>query len=205
MTAIDIRSALVVLVVGLVAAAGPRVPAHAQTPSAYREPANLAELEQAAAKEGRLDIAWGATYGSGDGAKKIPAGILRRFHVALQIEYSPVANGAAMQTQVAEEVRAGHVASSDVFFHVRDHNLAAAAQVADFRKYVPGLPESVQYFGKRSVVAVTVLESFIYNTQRIPPDRVPKGFADLLRLEWKGKIASRPTRGSSPTTPACPR
>jgi hypothetical protein len=171
------------------------LPGGAQSPAAYREPANITELTRAAAKEGVLDIAWGATYGGADGAKAIQAGILRKYHVALQIRYSPVANGAAMQTHIAEEVRAGQAASSDVLFHVRDPILAAAAQSVDFRKYVPGLPENSMYFNKRAVVAVTVLESFIYNTQQIAPANVPRSFADLLKPEWRGKIASSNYQG----------
>jgi ABC-type Fe3+ transport system substrate-binding protein len=162
---------------------------------AFHEPRNMTELVAAAAKEGVLDIAWGATYGGADGAREIQDHINRIYHISLQIHYSPAANGAAFQTQVAQEVRAGHVASSDVFFHVRDTNLAEVAQPVDFRRYVPQLPETSEYFGKRAVVAVTVLESFIYNTKLIPPDRVPKSFADLLRPEWKGKIASTTYQG----------
>ena len=164
-------------------------------PGAFHEPRDLARLEAAAAKEGVLDIAWGATYGGAAGARAIGAGIERTFHVSLKIQYTPVPNGAQIQTQVAQEVRAGHVASSDVLFHVRDSNLAAAAQSIDFRRYVPHLPDGVMYFGKRAVVVATVLESFIYNTKMVPADRIPAGFADLLRPEWKGKIASSTYQG----------
>ena len=155
----------------------------------------MADLVRAAAKEGVLDIAWGATYGGADGARIIQAAIAKKYHIALQIQYSAVANGAAMQNQIAEEVRAGQASSSDVFFHVRDTTLAAVAQSVDFRKYVPDLPENSMYFNKRAVVAATVLESFIYNTKLIPPAKVPKSFADLLRPEWKGKIASSNYQG----------
>jgi ABC-type Fe3+ transport system substrate-binding protein len=184
-----------VIALAFVMAPAARVPAQDQPAPAFHEPSNMVALVAAAAKEGVLDIAWGATYGGADGAREIQAHINRIYHINLQIRYSPVANGAAFQTQVAQEVRAGHTASSDVLFHVRDANLAEVAQPVDFRKYVPRLPENTMYFGKRAVVAVTVLESFIYNTQLIPPDRVPKSFADLLKPEWKGKIASTNYQG----------
>src|SRR5471032_1105417 len=105
-----------------------RSPAQVQPQAAFREPRNMTELVAAAAREGVLDIAWGATYGGADGAREIQEHINRIYHIALQIHYSPAANGAAFQTQVAQEVRAGHVASSDVLFHVRDTNLAEVAQ-----------------------------------------------------------------------------
>ena len=82
-----------------------------------------------------------------------------------------------------------------MLFHVRDANLAEVAQPVDFRKYVPQLPENNMYFGKRAVVALTVLESFIYNTKLIPPNQVPKSFADLLDPKLKGKIASTNYQG----------
>jgi len=167
----------------------------AQSPAAYHEPGTMAELVRAAAKEGTLNVAWGATYGGADGARAIQAAILRKYHITLQIQYSAVANGAAMQNQIAEEVRAGQPSSSDVLFHVRDINLAVIAQPVDYRKYVPDLPEDSMYFNKRAVVAATVLESFIYNTKLIPPAKVPRSFADMLKPEWKGKIASSSYQG----------
>jgi ABC-type Fe3+ transport system substrate-binding protein len=186
---------LTAVIVMLIATLSGRAPAQSPSPPAFREPPNMAALVAAAAKEGGLDVAWGATYGGADGAREIQEHINRIYHINLQIRYSPVANGAAFQTQVAQEVRAGHVASSDILFHVRDANLAEVAQPVDFRKYVPQLPENNMYFGKRAVVALTVLESFIYNTKMIPPNQVPKSFADLLDPKWKGKIASTNYQG----------
>lgn len=167
----------------------------AQTP-AFHEPRNMTELVAAAAKEGELDIAWGETYGGAAGAKAIEAAIDKTYHIpSFRIHYSPVANGAQQQQQIAQEVRVGQPASSDVLFHVRDINLAAAAEPIDWRKYVPGLPASSMYFNDRAVVAATVLESFIYNKQKIAPADVPRSLADLLKPQWKGKIASSPYQG----------
>jgi ABC-type Fe3+ transport system substrate-binding protein len=184
-----------VAILTLLMAPAVRAPAQDQPQNAFHEPRTMTELVAAAAKEGALDIAWGATYGGADGAREIQQHINRIYHISLQIRYSPAVNGAAFQTQIAQEVRAGHVASSDVLFHVRDANLAQVAQPVDFRKYVPRLPENSMYFGKRAVVVATSLESFIYNTKLVPADRVPKSFADLLRPEWKGKIATTNYQG----------
>jgi len=186
-----------VLLVALAFASPSWVPGSAQDQpvAAFREPRDMAGLVAAAAKEGVLDVAWAQTYGGADGAREIQEHIERIYHIALQIRYAPVANGAAFETQVAQEVRSAHVASSDVLFHVRDADLAAATQPVDFRRYVPAIRENQMYFGKRAVVVATALQSFAYNTRLVPPDRVPQSFADLLKPEWKGKIASTTYQG----------
>ena len=150
---------------------------------------------KAAAKEGTLNVAWGNIYGGGDGVKAIQDAIDKKYHIQLQIVYSNVANGAAFQNQVAQEVRVGQPASSDILFNIRDADLARWAMPVDYRKYVPALPDDVMYFEHRSVTLVSVLNAFEYDTRAIPKDRVPQSLADLLKPEWKGKLASSPYQG----------
>jgi ABC-type Fe3+ transport system substrate-binding protein len=161
----------------------------------FQEPADLALLVRAAAAEGTLNIAWGDVYGGAEGARRAQAAIDRHYHIDLRINYSGVANGAAFQNSVVQEVRAGQTASSDILFHVRDAGIAKFTQQADFRKYVPGLPEDVMYYDKHSVVAVTTILAEEYNSKLIPPDQVPNSLAGLLDPRWKGKIATAPYEG----------
>jgi len=169
--------------------------ASAQGAPAYTEPPNLAALEKAAAKEGQLDISWGNIYGGAEGARRVQEGIARKYGVTLHVNYNVVAVGAVFQNQVIEEVRAGQRASTDILFHIRDAQLAKYTQAADFRKYVPGLPDGVMYYDKHSVVLVTTILAEEYNSKLIPKDKVPTSLADLLQPQWKGKIATPPYEG----------
>ena len=182
---------LLVLAASLLCSAA-AVPQAAQPP----DPPNLAALEKAAEHEGVLDVAWDAQlYGGGPGAQRIVDGIAKKWGVHLKLNYSAVDNGARYINSLAEEVRAGQTASSDIMFTVPDGTFAKYVQVVDYRKYVPGLPDAVMFYGHRSAAAVTQLEAFEYNTTLVPKDKVPKNLSDFLKPEWKGKIATSPYQG----------
>lgn len=186
-----LRSALVFAL--LLALAAP--PARAQDAAHSPEPANLAALLQAAAKEGTLDVAWGDVYGGGAGVKRAQDEINKKYHLNLQFKYSPVPNGAAFQNQVIQEIRAGQTSSTDILFHIRDQNLAKSVIAVDYRKYVPGLPNNVMFYDKRSVIVVSTILAEEYSTKDVPPNKVPNSLAGLLAPEWKGKIATMPYQG----------
>ena len=160
-----------------------------------RDPAGIADLVKLAAQDGTLNVAWGNIYGGGDGIRRIGEGIAKKYGVKLNISYSPVANGAAYLTQITQEVRAGQTASSDVMFTLVDSTQAKYAQPVDYRRYIPGLPEDVMFYDRRSVVAVNVILAEEYNTNLVPRNKVPTRLRDLLNPEWKGKIATSPYQG----------
>jgi ABC-type Fe3+ transport system substrate-binding protein len=175
--------------------AGWAPPAFAQDAAHSPEPPNMAALVQAAAKEGTLDVAWGDVYGGAGGVKRAQDEINKKYHVNLQFKYSPVPNGAAFQNQVVQEIRAGQTASTDIMFHIRDQNLAKSVIPVDYRKYVPGLPNGVMFYGQRSAIVVSTILAEEYSTKDVPPNKVPNSLAGLLAPEWKGKIATMPYQG----------
>jgi ABC-type Fe3+ transport system substrate-binding protein len=171
------------------------LPVRAQDAAHAPEPPNLAALVKAAAKEGQLDIAWGDIYGGADDARIAQDAINKKYHINLQIKYSPVANGAAFQNQVVQEIRAGQTASTDILFHIRDQNQAKSTIPVDYRKYVPNLPNGLMFYGNRSVIAVSTILAEEYSTKDVPPNKVPTLLTGLLTPEWKGKVATMPYQG----------
>jgi ABC-type Fe3+ transport system substrate-binding protein len=69
-------------------------------------------------------------------------------------------------------------------------------QRIDWRKYDPDVPESDMFYDKRAVGVYTTLGAFDYNTNLVPRNKVPQSFNDLLKPEWKGKIATTPAEGN---------
>ena len=186
-----IRPLLLAVLLAATSVAGVR----AQSSPAPREPASLAELIKAAAQEGTLNVAWGDIYGGADGMRRVSDGIAKKYGVKLTINYSPVPNGAAFLNSIVQEVRAGQTPSSDIMFTVADAAQAKYAQVVDYRRYVPGLPADVMAYGGRVAMVLNVLNAEDYNTKLVPPSKVPKRLSDLLKPEWKGRVATSPYVG----------
>jgi len=165
-------------------------------PAGYVEPPNLQALVAAAAKEGVLDLAVGNSLGGATGAQIMQDHINKRYHISLQIRYAEIAAGEPFVYQLAREVQAGQTASSDVMFNLVNNTVAPYVQQVDWRKYVPGLPENAMLYDKRAVKVLATVNAFSYNTKLVPPDQVPKSFADLLNPRWKGRIATSVYQGS---------
>jgi ABC-type Fe3+ transport system substrate-binding protein len=166
--------------------------------AAVTEPKTIDALVDAVKHEGQTaTIAWADTmYGGGTGTQRFQDGINRKYHLDLHIEFTPLSiPGGAFESQIAQEVKAGQTASSDILFNVYQAPEAAYMQAVDWRDYVPNLPEDTMFFDHRAVGMVGLLEGIIYNTKLIPADKVPHTLAELLEPQWKGKLSTSPYQG----------
>lgn len=170
-------------------------PTGAQTPTST-EPPNLAALVAAAAKEGTLELAVGASFGGPRGAQIVQDHLNRKYHINLTIHYAPISGGTAFIHQLVQEVRAGQPTSSDVMFTLTNSSIEPDVQRVDWRNYVPALPATSLVYDSHAVKVMAALVAFDYNTKLVPPGDVPKSYADFLKPEWKGKIASSPNQGT---------
>ena len=179
--------------------AGPRS-AVAQTAATHPEPANMTELVDAVRHEGgELDVSWSqAVYGGSDGAMRFEEAINRKYNANLKINYVPLAMpGIAYENQVIQEVKAGQRSSTDLLFAANTVEMASGLRTVDYTPFVPEVPPTALYYDKRTIAVVSIVAGFIYNNKLIPPDKVPTSFADLLKPEWKGKIATPPYEGTN--------
>jgi ABC-type Fe3+ transport system substrate-binding protein len=141
-------------------------------------------------------------YGGADGIKQLQDAINKKYNVNIAIKFTPSIAGAVFRNQVIQEVKAGQTSSSDIVFALYQGqasgiDVAQYFQAVDWRKYVPGIPDDIMFFNKRAVAVITQLEGVIYNTKLVPSDKVPHSLYDLLKPEWKGKIATPPYEGDS--------
>jgi iron(III) transport system substrate-binding protein len=176
---------------------GRMTPASAQ--AAPADPPDLKALVDAVNKEGGdLNLSWSnAVYGGADGAKKIQDAINAQYHTHLNIRFTPLAiPGFAFTSQLQQEVAAGQTASSDIAFDLHLTSEAPAYLEVDYRKYVRGLPEEAMFYNKRALILGTYLGGFYYNTNLVKGAMVPHSIYDLLKPEWKGKIATPQIEGS---------
>jgi ABC-type Fe3+ transport system substrate-binding protein len=172
----------------LAAAAGP---AAAQQVS----PA-LAEVAAAAKKEGSLDLLWGeGTLGGSSGVKLFERGINAMFGTNLKLTFTPGQSMPAVGNDIAMKQAANQPSSTDVYIASADALSRLYARkifvAAEWKAMLPGrITDAMVEADGMSVKLTTAMPGIAYNT-RLSPSK-PASLADLLKPEFKGKIASTP-------------
>lgn len=160
-------------------------PAHADdiTPA-------LQQVIDGANREGKLQLVWGNhILGGPAGAKEAEKLINAKYGTHISIQFTTGPSGPATRGQLAQELAAGQPAFTDLF-PLADGASEKIWTVIDWRTLVPSVPADAMYLGMRGVAIATPVVGITYNSQLIPPDQAPKSLADLLKPEFKGKIAT---------------
>ncbi|HEY7066866.1 MAG TPA: ABC transporter substrate-binding protein [Chloroflexota bacterium] len=173
-------------------------PASAPAPAAS-EPLSpsLQRIVDAARAEGTVNVVWGETsLGGREGAQRIGASLNRRYGLNLNFVHTPGPSMPEMGVKTAQELAAGRPASSDVYLG-REANVKALLEPPvltpiDWPSLSPNATPAMLSPDSGAVEVVTALGGITYNTDLVPPGKVPQTSADLLLPEWKGKIAGTP-------------
>jgi ABC-type Fe3+ transport system substrate-binding protein len=159
---------------------------------------SLSTVIQDANKEGKLKLMWGeGTLGGTKGAAKFETMMNKMFGTNIKIGFTPGAAMPQMGSQIAAEYAAGQSAASDVYIGA-DSYLAPLVKhklfhEVDWPRLLPGRITSEMVEGGRTSLRVyTGLPGIPYNTRRTPKTEAPKSLKDMLKPQWKGKIASTP-------------
>ncbi len=193
MTAFRSRSILAVAGFALCLGFAPDA-VEAQVPQ--RTPA-MEQLIAAAKSEGRVNLAWSeAIFGGSAGAKRMQQLLREAYGVDLDVRFTPSASGPAIRKQVYLEVEAGKPASTNLVFNI-DNTVADGFMPVNWREFDPSLPPTVSVYDGRGIVFMSVVAGFVYNTRLVPKDKAPHSLADLLKPEFKGKIAVPPYFGTN--------
>jgi ABC-type Fe3+ transport system substrate-binding protein len=157
----------------------------------------LQRVVDGARGEGTLNLVWSdSSYGGADGAQRIVDNLNRRYGLNLKVGFTPGPSMPEMGVRATQELAAGRPASSDVYLG-REANVKALLEnqvliPTDWPSLSPNIqPEMVAPDNVAVEVAVT-LAGITYNTNLVPPAKVPQTSADLLLPEWKGHIAGTP-------------
>ncbi|MGH7090012.1 MAG: ABC transporter substrate-binding protein [Stellaceae bacterium] len=166
------------------------------TASAAAESPALQALVAAAKKESALTLQWGeGTFGGSAGAPLFEKGLNAMFGTNIHITFTPGASMPQVGNEIAMRQAAGQPSPTDVYVGYADvlSRLAPRKPFTrhDWAKLLPGriTPNIVDENGTLLKV-VTALPGIAYNAQ-LAPDK-PKLLTDLLKPEWKGKIAATP-------------
>ena len=157
----------------------------------------MQEIVAAAKKEGKLNLLWGqGSLGGSEGAKRLAAGLNKMFGTNIDVRYTPGPPVTRVANQIITDFKAGRSARTDVFqganaFASRLEEEGVSEKIA-WPKLLPGrVTDAFMEAGGTAVRIHTSLPGgIVYNTNLAPYK--PTKLADLLKPEWKGKIASTP-------------
>jgi iron(III) transport system substrate-binding protein len=161
----------------------------------------LAKIIEAAKKEPKLNLEWGGGILGGAESLKIMADAMNvMYGTNITIRFTPGASLPEVVNQVAVAAAAGQPSPTDAVIgsdqHASDLAERGVSVPVDWVSLLPGRidPASVEAGGRAIRVFTTMPGGIVYNTALAPMK--PTKLADLLRPEWKGKLASTPYAGS---------
>jgi ABC-type Fe3+ transport system substrate-binding protein len=156
----------------------------------------LAALVEAARREGRLTLVWSETaLGGHRAAEQLGVGFNRYYGLDLQIQFTPGPSMPEMATRLTQEYQAGRRASSDILVGTELHIASAmdALEPVDWLEWAPNiqLPELVAPLGVAVQIASTT-PNITYHSGRVTGASIPQSLQDLLKPQYKGRVASTP-------------
>ena len=161
----------------------------------------LAQVIEGARQEGKLNLEWGSDILGGlDGAKAAVEGMNAMFGTRVTVRFTPGPSLPEVVNKIVISVGAGQPSPTDVAIgsdqHAADLWKKGASVPVDWVALLPGRiePGSIEAEGRAIRIFTTLPGGIIYNSQLAPMK--PEKLVDLLRPEWKGKIASTPYAGS---------
>ena len=184
------------LLAALLAAAATAQAARAAEPS----PA-LNQVIKDAQKEGRLDLSWLPSFFGADGVAELVKGMNATFGTNLAYSFTPDPGSVPRNlNKILVAAQVHQPSPSDVFIGTTNHVLIMekrqAAIPVDWTALLPGriTDKMVEASNLAVRIYTTLPGGIIYNT-KLAPER-PQTLADLLKPEWKGKIATNPYAAS---------
>lgn len=150
----------------------------------------------AAKQEGALTLQWGeGTFGGSAGAPLYEQQMNAMFGTNIRITFTPGASMPQVGNDIAMREAAGQPAPTDVYVGYADVLSRLAPRklfaVHPWEKLLPGrITPGITDEDDSLLKVVTALPGIAYNSQLAPEK--PALLTDLLKPEWKGKIAATP-------------
>jgi iron(III) transport system substrate-binding protein len=147
-----------------------------------------------ARQEGQIVIAWGSIEES-DVRQRLAAGFNKAYGLNLNVQWSPGLSMPQMASRVAQEYQAGRPAATDVLLGSETHMIgmlrADALTPVDWASWAPHVRDARMVAPNGIAVELaTRTPGMTYNTTRLSGANVPASMQDLLKPQYKGRIAS---------------
>jgi len=178
-------------------ASSPPAPPSSGQPPAQSAPDQLQPLIDAARQEGRVSMVWGSgIFGGAAGMRRLADGFNKLYGFNVEVAFTPGPPSTEVAAKTVLEHQAGRVTSVDVVLAPADQTIsmlrAGALDTIDW-----GCAPNVR--GTKSIAAggvavevETLLSGITFNSNRVAGDAIPRSLQDLLKPEYRGRIAAPP-------------
>ena len=158
----------------------------------------LRALIESARQEGELSLSWGdGIIGGSEGISRLAEGFNRAYGLNLNVRFTPGLSFPEMAARLVQEYQAGRRASTDVYIgsdsQITSVIRADALEAVDWTAWAPNIrnPAAVGLNGE-AVTFQTWLPGITYNSARLSGDAIPRSMEDLLKPQYKGRVAVTP-------------
>ena len=179
-------------------AASPASSAGSSAKPAASAAAGLQAVIDGAKKEGQLNLQWGeGTEGGSKGIEELAAGFNKMYGLNVKVQFTPGPSMPDMGSKMIQEVQTNRPATSDLYIGYAVHMAAAvqanALEPVDWASWAPAIKDPALTGANGAIVNFeTSLDGIGYNAKLLTGAAVPKTLQDLLKPEYKGKLASTP-------------
>ena len=160
------------------------------------------QLIAGAKKEGDelVFIAGAQTFGGKKGLAELESLFNKKFGLKARINFAAGPDMNARAARLITEVKAGRKASTDLYLGSQSHfallHKENALDKVTWAGIFPWLTKEMEIYPNEGVLVYTSPNGIIYNSNLIPKDKAPKGYADLIDPRsspmWAGKMAIPP-------------
>ncbi|HLH24261.1 MAG TPA: ABC transporter substrate-binding protein [Chloroflexota bacterium] len=180
--------------------AGGAAPAPAAGTPAQAAAPELQALTQAARQEGQLTLVMSG-LDQQDELQRLTDGYNRAYGLDAKVQFTPNPNMPEIANKLVQEYHAGRPASTDLFIGTESHVMqlmrADALLPVDWQSWAPNV-QNPSLIAPRGVAVelVTRTPGMTYNTSRLRGADVPTSLQELLKPQYKGRVASTPYAGA---------
>jgi ABC-type Fe3+ transport system substrate-binding protein len=157
----------------------------------------MKSVVEAAKKEGKLDLSWGGGLMGGDaGLAELIKLMNATYGTAITVRFTPGGSFPQMGAAVVTTFTAKQDSPTDVYLgtnqHIATFSRSKVFAPVDWLALLPGRVDAAMVEADGTAVRInTVIPGGIVYNAKLAPS-APTRLTDLLKPEWKGKIASQP-------------
>jgi len=158
----------------------------------------LQGLINGAKKEGALNLAWAQDIlGGSNGVDRLTAGFQKAYGLSFKPQFTIGDNSDGMGVRLTQEIQANRPATTDAYYGPNSSlgtiKAANGLLSSNWTDWAPNIKDPAAVApGGVAVEVATGIAGITYNTKNVTGANIPKSLMDLLKPQYKGRVATTP-------------